>query len=107
MKVAIYGQTYQDNAIEFLLELLEELKKENATVSIEAEFYELYRDFGGPSQYDTFTASSGLDGSFDMFVSFGGDGTILFGTKELIDQNPPILSFQRGTLGFMCRFKLE
>ena len=25
MKVAIYGQTYQDNAIEYLVELLDEL----------------------------------------------------------------------------------
>ena len=39
-------------------------------------------------------------------VTIGGDGTILFASKELVDQNPPILAFQRGTLGFMCRFRL-
>jgi NAD+ kinase len=107
MKVAIYGQTYQDNAIEFLLELLEELKKEKATVSIEAEFYELYRDFGGPSQYDTFTASSGLDDSFDMFVSFGGDGTILRATTFVKDLGIPIVGVNTGRLGFLSTFKKE
>lgn len=107
MKVAIYGQTYQDNAIEFLLELLDELKKENAAVSIEAEFYELYRDFGGQSQYDTFTASSGLDGSFDMFVSFGGDGTILRATTYVKDLGIPIVGVNTGRLGFLSTFKKE
>ena len=42
----------------------------------------------------------------DYLVTIGGDGTILYASKELVDQNPPILAFQRGTLGFMCRFKL-
>ncbi len=107
MRVAIYGQTYQDNAIEFLVELLEELKKEAATVSIEAEFYKLYLDSGGKWQYDTFTASRGLDDSFDMFVSFGGDGTILRATTFVKDLGIPIVGVNTGRLGFLSTFKKE
>lgn len=107
MKVAIYGQTYQDNAIEFLVELLEELQKEGATVSIESEFYELYLDSGGQWEYDTFTTNGGLDNSFDMFVSFGGDGTILRATTFVKDLGIPIVGVNTGRLGFLSTFKKE
>lgn len=107
MKVAIYGQTYQDNAIEFLIELLDELQKEAATVFIEADFYQLYLDSGADREYPTFTSSSGLDGSFDMFVSFGGDGTILRATTFVKDLGIPIVGVNTGRLGFLSTFKKE
>jgi NAD+ kinase len=107
MKVAIYGQTYQDNAIEFLVELLEELQREDAMVAIEAEFYKLYLDSGGQWEYNTFTTNGGLDTSFDMFVSFGGDGTILRATTFVKDLGIPIVGVNTGRLGFLSTFKKE
>ena len=35
MKVAIYGQSYQDNALEYVFELLEELNKVDAEIAVE------------------------------------------------------------------------
>jgi NAD+ kinase len=107
MKVAIYGQTYQDNAIEFLVELLDELKKEAATVFIEADFYKLYLDTGADKEYPTFTVVDGLDISFDMFVSFGGDGTILRATTFVKNLGIPIVGVNTGRLGFLSTFKKE
>ena len=107
MKVAIYGQTYQDNAIAYLKELLDELKKESAEVSIEKEFYELYLDSGFSKTFPTFTMNGGLDSTFDMFVSFGGDGTILRATTFVRDLGIPIVGVNTGRLGFLSTFKKE
>jgi NAD+ kinase len=107
MKVAIYGQTYQDNAIEFLLELLDELKRENAEIYLEEEFHQLYLTKGNQQKYSTFTSKSGLDTSFDMFVSFGGDGTILRATTFVRDLGIPIVGVNTGRLGFLSTFKKE
>ncbi|MFT5736035.1 MAG: NAD+ kinase [Maribacter sp.] len=107
MKVAIYGQTYQDNAIEFLVELLGELQKESATVFIEADFYRRYLNSGADGEYPTFTPSNGLDRSFNMFVSFGGDGTILRATTFVKDLGIPIVGVNTGRLGFLSTFKKE
>ena len=107
MKVAIYGQTYQDNAIAYLKELLDELKKESAEVSIEKEFYELYLDSGFSMTFPTFTMNEGLDSTFDMFVSFGGDGTILRATTFVRDLGIPIVGVNTGRLGFLSTFKKE
>jgi len=107
MKVAIYGQIYQDNTIIFLMELLEELHKETADIFIEEEFYRLYRLAKGGHEYPTFTANAGLDSSFDMFVSFGGDGTILRATTFVKDLGIPIVGVNTGRLGFLSTFKKE
>ncbi len=107
MKVAIYGQTYQDNAIAFLIELLDELEKESAKVFIEEDFYNLYRVSKGPKEFPTFTSNAGLDSTFDMFVSFGGDGTILRATTFVKDLGIPIVGVNTGRLGFLSTFKKE
>ncbi|WP_405380515.1 NAD kinase [Maribacter sp. LLG6340-A2] len=107
MKVAIYGQTYQDNAIEYLVELLDELDKENAIVAIEEDFYQLYKEGDASNSYATFNLNKGLDTSFDMFVSFGGDGTILRATTFVRDLGIPIVGVNTGRLGFLSTFKKE
>lgn len=107
MKVAIYGQTYQDNAIPFVNELLDELLKVNAKIAIEYEFNSLLGTKLDTSNCTTFTISEGLDPSFDMFVSFGGDGTILRATTFVRDLGIPIVGVNTGRLGFLSTFKKE
>jgi NAD+ kinase len=107
MKVAIYGQTYQDNAIEYLVELLDELHKEPSEVFIEKDFYELYSKIESSKTFRTFTMTSGLNSTFDMFVSFGGDGTILRATTFVKDLGIPIVGVNTGRLGFLSTFKKE
>ena len=41
----------------------------------------------------------------NYIVTFGGDGTILYGAKFFTGKMPPIISFMKGTLGFLCRFQ--
>ena len=107
MKVAIYGQTYQNNALDYVVELLDELQKVDATVSIEKDFCELLFENHASHAYQTFTETDGLDASFDMFVSFGGDGTILRATTYVRDTGIPIVGVNTGRLGFLSTFKKE
>ncbi|QCX01129.1 NAD kinase [Aggregatimonas sangjinii] len=107
MKVAIYGQTYQDDAIKYVGQLLEELQKARAEVSVEQEFNTLLATELETSGFGTFTISEGLDSSFDMFVSFGGDGTILRATTFVRDMGIPIVGVNTGRLGFLSTFKKE
>ncbi len=107
MKVAIYGQTYQDDAIAYVVELLDELQKENAQVAIEEEFYSLLPNQNKNKSYGVFTATSGLNDTFDMLVSFGGDGTILRATTYVKDFGIPIVGVNTGRLGFLSTFVKE
>lgn len=107
MKVAIYGQTYQDNAVEYVIELIDELQKSDAKIVIEKEFHVLIALSQKLESYDTFDETVGLDSSFDMFVSFGGDGTILRATTYVRDLGIPIVGVNTGRLGFLSTFKKE
>ncbi len=107
MKVAIYGQTYQDDAIAYVVELLDELQKENAQVAIEEDFYSLIPNQNKNKSYGVFTTTSGLDDTFDMLVSFGGDGTILRATTYVKDFGIPIVGVNTGRLGFLSTFAKE
>ncbi|NNK19006.1 MAG: NAD kinase [Maribacter sp.] len=107
MKVAIYGQTYQDNTLEYVGELIDELEKVSATISIEDKFSAHLSKQFNLSNYQTFNDAAGLDSSFDVFISFGGDGTILRATTYIRDLGIPIVGVNTGRLGFLSTFKKE
>jgi NAD+ kinase len=107
MKVAVYGQTYADNALDYVIELLDELSKLSAEVFFEKDFYELLRKSGNIGSHQIFTEEKGLDSSFDMLVSFGGDGTILRAATYVRYLNIPIVGVNTGRMGFLSTFKKE
>ncbi len=107
MKIAIYGQSYQDNALKYVFELLEELTEMEATVAIEEEFNALISAQQPESTFLTFNHKTGLDSSFDLFVSFGGDGTILRAVTFVGDLGIPIVGVNTGRLGFLSTYKKE
>jgi len=107
VKVAIYGITDQDDTLDAVEELLHELQKENAEVWIEEVFLSMLSSRKDILQHGTFTADEGLNDSFDMFVSFGGDGTILRATTFVRDLGIPIVGVNTGRLGFLSTFKKE
>lgn len=107
MKVAIYGQAYNKEAAAYVLELLDELEQHKAEVFFEADFYAFVNASEKLSNFPVFTVSDGLDSSFDMFVSFGGDGTILRAITYVRDLGIPIVGVNTGRLGFLSTFKKE
>ncbi|MDO6490353.1 MAG: NAD kinase [Cellulophaga sp.] len=107
MKVAIYGQTYNDDTVDYVVELLSELKLHNAAISFEEDFYNFITTSKKIEPFSIFTEDSGLDATFDMFVSFGGDGTILRAITFVKDLGIPIVGVNTGRLGFLSTFKKE
>ena len=107
MKIAIYGQAYQDNALVYVEELLDELKGLSAEVALEKKFCQTLFPSSRQQNYSTFTRTKGLDNTFDMMVSFGGDGTILRAVTYIGDLGIPIVGVNTGRLGFLSTFKKE
>lgn len=108
MKAGIYGQFYHAQSARYITELLDVLTEEHVEIAIEEEFQELIKenqaiekDFG---YIDTF---SSLDSSFDLFISVGGDGTILKSVGFILDLNIPVLGINTGRLGFLATVNKE
>ncbi|MET0759831.1 MAG: NAD(+)/NADH kinase, partial [Flavobacterium sp.] len=78
MKVAIYGQYYQNGTEPIINDIFVFLNKNNIELVIEAAFLKMLYEKGLlKNGYKTFTSHEELNSSFDMLISIGGDGTIL------------------------------
>jgi NAD+ kinase len=107
MKIAIYGYKSQENSAEHVAELIDEFQKVNAKIFIEKGFLAFLAKQKPNFEFDDFTIEKGLDATFDLFVSFGGDGTILRATTFVQDLGIPIVGVNTGRLGFLSTFKKE
>jgi NAD kinase len=46
--------------------------------------------------------------SIDLTITIGGDGTLLFAANKFENRSvPPLISVQKGTLGFLCQYPNE
>ncbi|WP_430906219.1 NAD kinase [Maribacter sp. 2-571] len=107
MKVAIFGQTYQESIIDYVAELLEEIKKISGQIRIETAFAEFLSTAIPTADYGRFSLKSGLDSSVDLFVSFGGDGTMLRAATYVRNLGIPLVGVNTGRLGFLSTFQKE
>lgn len=108
MKIGIYGQFYHPNSSIYIEELLETLSREETEVIIEDDFSKLIdqneaikKDYG---EYRTFRE---VDSSYDLFISVGGDGTILKSVNYIKNLNIPIAGINTGRLGFLATINKE
>ncbi|HEX8269704.1 MAG TPA: NAD kinase [Flavobacterium sp.] len=103
MKVAIYGQYYQNSTEPIIKDIFVFFNKNNVEMVIEEAFLKLlYEKQLVKKEYKTFNNYKELDESFDMMISIGGDGTILRAATLVRDSGIPILGINAGRLGFLA-----
>ena len=97
MKVAIYGQYYQNSTEPIIKDIFLFFKSNNVEMVIEENFLKmLYEKELIKREYKTFSASTSLDSSFEMLISIGGDGTILRAATLVRNSGVPILGINAG-----------
>ena len=107
-KVGIYGQFYHANSGAYIEELLNILDLQEIEVFIEEEFLKLIEESKFiEKEYPQFSSFKELDSSFDLFISVGGDGTILKSINYVQDLNIPIVGINTGRLGFLATVNKE
>ncbi|NHM08305.1 NAD kinase [Flavobacterium sp. CYK-4] len=108
MKVAIYGQYYQNSTEPIIKDIFVFFNKNGVEMVIEADFLNLlYEKKIVAKPYNTFSSHTELDSSFDMLLSIGGDGTILRAATLVRDSGIPILGVNAGRLGFLASVQKE
>ena len=108
MKVAIYGQYYQNSTEPIINDIFVFFNKNNVEMIIESHFLTMLNEKKiVENKYKTFTSHTELDSSFDMLISIGGDGTILRAATLVRDSGIPILGINAGRLGFLASVQKE
>lgn len=103
MKVAIYGQYYQNSTEPIIRDIFVFFNRNNVDLWIESTFLStLYEKEIIKKEYKTFSSYEDLDSSYDILISIGGDGTILRAATLVRDSGIPILGINAGRLGFLA-----
>ncbi len=103
MKVAIYGQYYQNSTEPIIRDIFVFFNENDVEMIIEEAFLKLlYEKQIVKKEYKTFQSHKELDASFDIMISIGGDGTILRAATLVRDSGIPILGINAGRLGFLA-----
>lgn len=102
MKVAIFGQAFYPDSAKYLNQIIKVFEDRKIDYVFEKQYLDLIiknHNFSNPNIYKTF---ENLDGSYDLFFSLGGDGTILSSVKYVKNVNIPIVGINTGRLGFLA-----
>ena len=105
MKFAIFGQNYQENTKKVTTEVIQILQENNIEIVIEKQFSNNFHEV--TKNISTFSNHEELNDSFDVFISIGGDGTILRAVTFVRDKNIPIVGINTGRLGFLATVQIE
>lgn len=106
MKVAIYGNMYQEDYLNHLSDFLDALSHSGIKVEIESKFYNyLTRVLPGELPVDGVIVGS--DFVADMAISIGGDGTFLRTARWVGDKQIPILGINTGHLGYLADITVD
>lgn len=108
MKIAIFGQYYQNDTRPIIRDIFLFFNNNNVELVIEEKFLKiLYAEEILKKEYKTFNDYRCLDSSFALLVSIGGDGTILRAATYVRDSGIPILGINAGRLGFLAKVQKE
>ena len=108
MKVAIFGQYYQNDTRPIIRDIIVFFEANQVEMVIEKDFLaNLYKEDIVQKEYKTFSKHTDLDSSFDILISIGGDGTILRAATFVRDLGIPILGVNAGRLGFLAKVQKE
>tara|TARA_S200000501_G_scaffold189990_1_gene178782 strand:+ start:591 stop:1469 length:879 start_codon:yes stop_codon:yes gene_type:complete len=103
MKVAVYGKQFQQEVAPFVHELFLELEKAQMEVIVYEPFYNfLSKQIRLNLFLGTYNSYEELKKNIDLFISVGGDGTILDATTLIRDSEIPIIGVNTGRLGFLA-----
>lgn len=108
MKIAIYGQFYQNSTEPIIRDIFQFFTQKKIELVVEHDFLELLNEKHILEEsFATFQNHSDLDSSFDMLLSIGGDGTILRAITLVRDSGIPVLGINAGRLGFLASVQKE
>lgn len=106
MRLAIYGNKYQEGHIEGLSRFFNAIAAYDVQVAMEYTFYNyLCRVLPSPPHVDEIIKGDNF--SADLAISIGGDGTFLRTAQWVGDKNIPIMGINTGHLGYLADVQIS
>ncbi|CAD8175033.1 unnamed protein product [Paramecium pentaurelia] len=106
MNTLIYYKLFDDDCKYIVKEIAENLIELNCNIYFEQRQFDEITELTHTNRLFVFNQES--IPQIALIIVVGGDGTVLYALRQFQGfEPPPILAFQKGTLGFMCVFDLK
>jgi NAD+ kinase len=107
MKVGVHGKDFNRQSAPFIERILELLSSRKADIFVSSRFHRNFKS----SSFNRFKLKTYEQGdnlkNLDLFLSIGGDGTLLESVTYIGKTEVPILGINTGRLGFLATISKE
>ncbi|RYZ49038.1 MAG: hypothetical protein EOP49_17240 [Sphingobacteriales bacterium] len=103
MKIAIYGRQFNDQeAIPHIQQIFDSLAQHDVEIYVYRMLHDNLHDRIKSANYQILEAGQQVKGLIDIFLSLGGDGTLLDTVTLIRNSGIPVIGINFGRLGFLA-----
>ena len=102
MRIAVYGRQFNDSALPFAQQVFAQLEANNVEVYVHQDLNNFLSEKDAQFKYPVLKDNVPLNEYIDLFLTLGGDGTLLDMVSLIRDSGVPILGINFGRLGFLA-----
>lgn len=103
MRIAIYGRQFNDPQVfPYIRQLFDSLVQHNAEIYVHYQLNEYLQGNIDTSAYNILKQNDEIKDFIDVFITIGGDGTLLDMVTVIRDSGVPVIGINLGRLGFLA-----
>lgn len=103
MKIAVYGRQFNDPVvIPFIQQVFDNLAQHDVEIYVHPQLDGFLRENIRTKKYTVLPNTDNLKGFIDLFLTLGGDGTLLDMVAVINDSGIPVIGINFGRLGFLA-----
>jgi len=103
MKIAVYGRPFNEpSVLPFIQQVFDNLALHGVDIYVHQQLHEYLQDKLTTVQYKVLRPAETLKGFIDIFITLGGDGTLLDTVTLIRDSGIPVIGINFGRLGFLA-----
>lgn len=106
MRIAVHGKEFNRVSAPFISHVFEILNAYKAELIVSAKFSQHLKKPLIKSEFQVYQPGSDL-GNIELFISIGGDGTLLESVTHIGKSEIPVLGINTGRLGFLATISKE
>ncbi|ASU33278.1 NAD kinase [Mucilaginibacter xinganensis] len=103
MKIAVYGRQFNDPVvIPFIQQVFNNLVQHNVEIFVHPLLHDFLQENIKTTEYQLLENTETLKAPIDLFLTLGGDGTLLDMVTVIRDTGIPVIGINFGRLGFLA-----
>jgi len=102
MKIAIYGRQFNPDALPYVQEVFDNLAQHSVEIYIHSQLNEAIGGRVKTIPYKILNPGDKIEGIIDLFITLGGDGTLLDMVSVICNTGIPVIGINFGRLGFLA-----